>query len=140
MPTHTVTRYFGDGIGLNNTSQHHTAFDIHVSNNDTTVTLFASIDRKIATYRDAEKYRDYLTISKNIEDIIGTIIGKMVTLYGYTDLNLDSLDGCIRNNQFVQQVDIISKHLYSGTLGGTHLHFEIQYYRPIDVGNEDYYG
>ena len=33
-----------------------------------------------------------------------------------------------------------AKHLYSGTRGGPHLHFEIRYYRSEDTGNETFYG
>ncbi len=36
--------------------------------------------------------------------------------------------------------DLISKHLYEGTRGGPHLHFEIRYYRPTDNGTEEFYG
>lgn len=64
----------------------------------------------------------------------------MVTLYAHIDLDLDSADNLILDGQFVNKGDIISKHLYSGTLGGPHLHFEIRYYRPTDIGDEEYYG
>lgn len=75
-----------------------------------------------------------------MEDSIGNILGKMVTIYGHIDLNLDSLDNRLLNGQFVSQGDTVSKHLYSGTVGGPHLHFEIRYYRPGDTGDEKFYG
>ncbi len=140
IPTYTIPRGFGDGLGPKGTSQHHNAFDMHVGNNNSNVILFASIDGIVNTYRDAPKYRDYLTITKNVEDGLGNTIGKIVVLYGHIDLNLDSLDNRNLNGQFINQGDTISKHLYSGTLGGAHLHFEIRYYRPTDIGTENYYG
>ena len=140
MATYTVTRGFGDELGSTGTAQHHNAYDMHIGNNETDVVMFASIDGYVTTYQDAPKYRDYLTISKNIEDSVGNIIGKMVVLYGHIDLNLDELDGRLLDGQTVNKGDTISKHLYSETLGGAHLHFEIRYYRPSDIGSEDYYG
>jgi len=139
-PQYNIHRGFGDGIGLNGTSQHHPAIDLHIENGATNVLMYAAYDGIIKTYRDAPKYRDYLSLTKNIEDSIGNIIGKMVTLYAHIDLNLDSLDNILLNGQAVSQGDIISRHLYSGTLGGPHIHFEIRYYRTNDVGYEVFYG
>ena len=102
--------------------------------------MYASFSGDITTYRDAPKYRDYLSITKDIEDSLGNILGKMVAIYAHIDLNLDSLDSILLNGQAVNQGDIVSKHLYSGTLGGPHLHFEIRYYLPTDVGDEEFYG
>jgi len=137
---YSVHRGFGDEISQNNyVVQHHAAIDMYINNGEET-TMFAAIDGSVITYKDAPKYRDYLTITKNIEDSVGNIIGKIVVLYGHIDLNLDELDGRYLNGQSVNKGDTISKHLYSETVGGPHLHFEIRYYRPTDVGNEDYYG
>ncbi len=139
IPTYTVPRGFGDGLGPLGTSQHHNAFDMHVGDNDSNVVMYASIEGIVSTYRDAPKYRDYITITNNVEDSLGNIIGKIVVLYGHVDLNLDSLDNRTLNGQFINKGDTISKHLYSGTLGGAHLHFEIRYLRPTDNGAENYY-
>lgn len=137
--TYTNARGFGDGIGLNNASQHHNALDMHVGNNDSNVVLFASIEGTVSTYRNASKYRDYLTITNNVKDSLGGIIGKIVVLYGHIDLNLDSTDNRLLNGQNINKGDTVSKHLYSGTLGGAHLHFEIRYYRTSDNGIDDFY-
>ncbi|MFT5725407.1 MAG: hypothetical protein ACI9JN_002532 [Bacteroidia bacterium] len=136
---YTTARGFGDGIGLNNTSQHHNAFDMHIGNNDRRVVMLASIEGTVSTYNNAPKYRDYLTITNNVEDSIGNIIGKIVVLYGHIDLELDSLDNRLLNGQHINKGDTISNNLYSGTAGGAHLHFEIRYYRTTDNGEEDFY-
>jgi len=52
---------------------------------------------------------------------------------------LDAADDLFVDGQYVKQGDLVSKHLYSGTRGGPHLHFEIRYYRPGDEGNEEFY-
>ncbi len=140
MPSYSINRGFGDGIGPGGTAQHHPAIDLHIENGDTNVVMYAAYDGYIHTVRDAAKYRDYLSITKDIKDSLDNTIGKIVTIYGHIDLNLDSLDNRLLNGQFVNQGDIVSRHLYSGTLGGPHLHFEIRYYRPSNVGNEEYYG
>ena len=139
-PIYSMHRGFGDGIGLNGTSQHHPAIDLHIENGATNVFMYAAYDGIINTYRDAPKYRDYLSLTKNIEDSVGNIIGKMVTIYAHIDLNLDSLDNLLLNGQTINKGDIVSKHLYSGTLGGPHIHFEIRYYRINDIGDEEFYG
>jgi len=137
--TYSLARGFGDGIGFNNTSQHHNAFDMHIGNNDSNVVMLASIDGIITTYRNAPKYRDYLTITNNVKDSLGVIIGEIVVLYGHIDLNLDSLDNRLLNGLNINKGDTVSKHLYSGTAGGAHLHFEIRYYRVSDNGIDDFY-
>lgn len=65
---------------------------------------------------------------------------KLVTPYAYIDLDLDEADGLILNGVTVHAGDLISQHLYAGTVGGPHLHFEIRYYRPADIGDEEFYG
>ncbi|MCK5839748.1 MAG: hypothetical protein KAG99_07860, partial [Bacteroidales bacterium] len=124
IPQYTVPTYreFGAGIGLGGTSQHHPAIDLHIGNSDTNVNMYAAYDGYVTTYRDAPKYRHYLSIISNIEDSIGNVIGKMVTLYAHIDLDLDSADNIILDGQFVNQGEIVSKHLYAGTMGGPHLH------------------
>jgi murein DD-endopeptidase MepM/ murein hydrolase activator NlpD len=140
IPTITITRNFGTVIGQGPNTEYHNARDMKVGNTDTTVVMFASIDGIVHTYRDALKYRDYATVTKNIEDSIGNILGKIVVLYGHLDIHLDSLDNRNLNGQSINRGDTISKHLYSGTAGGAHLHFEIRYYQNSDVGTETYYG
>ncbi len=140
IPSYSIKRGFGDEIGpAGNTAQHHPAIDLHIKNGEAEI-MYASFSGKIKTYRNAPKYRDYLSITKNIEDSIGNILGKMVFIYAHIDLNLDSLDSILLNGQFVNQGDVISKHLYSGTRGGPHLHFEIRFYLPKDNGDEEFYG
>jgi murein DD-endopeptidase MepM/ murein hydrolase activator NlpD len=131
---------FGAGKGPTGTSQHHAAIDLHVENNDTKVTMYAAHDGLVAIYRDAPKYRHYLSITKNVEDNAGNIIGKIVTLYAHIDLDLDSAANILLDGKYVNQGNIVSEHLYSGTVGGPHLHFEIRYYRTGDIGEEEFYG
>ena len=90
--------------------------------------------------RDADKYRHYLAITKTVEDDSHQAIGKIVTIYGHIDLDLDEGGGLTMNGQTVARGDLVSRHLYSGTVGGPHLHFEIRYYRAGEVGTEGYYG
>ena len=131
---------FGAGKGPTGTAQHHAALDFHVGHNETNVTMYAAHDGYVAVYRDAPKYRNYLSITKNIADSTGAVIGKMVTLYAHIDLDLDAADNILLDGHYVKQGAIVSTHLYSGTMGGPHLHFEIRYYRPADVGDEELYG
>lgn len=131
---------FGAVKGNPPDQQHHPAIDMHVGSNETNVELFATYDGYVQTYKDAQMYRDYLSITKNIEDEFGNVLGKMVTIYGHLDLGLDEADGIFLNGQTVNQGDLISTHLYLETVGGPHLHFEIRYYRTYDVGDEYFYG
>lgn len=131
---------FGAGKGPGDTAEYHPAIDLHVGNNETNVTMYAAHDGLVAVYKDAQMYRHYLSITRDIEDDSGNILGKMVTLYAHIDLDLDSADNIILDGQYINQGDIVSKHLYSGTVGGPHLHFEIRYYRPGDMGTETFYG
>ena len=70
----------------------------------------------------------------------GTLLGRLVTLYGHIDLDLDEADGLSLDQKQIRKGDLVSRHLYSGTRGGPHLHFEIRYYRPGDAGDETFYG
>ncbi|VGO22885.1 M23 family metallopeptidase [Pontiella sulfatireligans] len=130
---------FGAGKGPTRTEQHHPAVDLHVGGRETAVELFAAHDGIISTVRDAPKYRHYIAITKPVTDKNGKILGKMVTLYGHVDLDLDEAGGLHMDGKQVKAGDLISKHLYSGTRGGPHLHFEIRYYRPSDSGTEEFY-
>ncbi len=139
MPSFTVPS-IGEFGALKGASQHHEAVDLHIENNETEVILYASHDGIVRTVKDAEKYRHYLSITKEIQDSSNQIVGKLVTLYGHIDLDLDEAKFSSLDGQFVSVGDTVSKHLYSGTVGGPHLHFEIRYYRPSDDGNEEFYG
>ena len=140
LPLYEITRNFGDGIGgPTGTSQHHPAIDMHIENNETAVTLLAAHDGYVRTYVDAPKYRHYLSITKEVLDASASVIGKIVTLYGHIDLDLDSTAGLVMGGQYVERGDTVSMNLYSETVGGPHLHFEIRLYRPGDVGDELFY-
>jgi len=135
-----VVGVFGAQKGPDGAAQHHAAVDLHVQNRATAVNVYAAHDGVVATFRDADKYRQYVSISKNILDRSGAVLGKLVTLYAHIDLDLDEADGLILNGATVLAGDLISQHLYAGTVGGPHLHFEIRYYRPTDIGREEFYG
>ncbi len=130
---------FGAGKGPTGTQQHHAASDFHVGNNETKVTLYADYDGYVHTYRDSPKYRHYLTITKDITDDDGISLGKLVTIYAHIDLDLDEAASLSMDGQSVNKGDIVSENLYSGTVGGPHLHFEIRFYRPTEEGTEIYY-
>lgn len=138
-PTYIINRSFGDGIGPGGTGSHHPAFDYYVSSS-TQVNMYAAHDGIVTISRDVARYRHYLSITTDINDSLNNTIGKMVTFYAHIDLDLDSIDNLNLNGQFVNKGDLVSKHLYSGTMGGPHLHFEIRYYRNTDSGIEGFYG
>jgi murein DD-endopeptidase MepM/ murein hydrolase activator NlpD len=131
---------FGAGKGPGGTSQHHPAVDLHVGDRETYVHLYAAHGGRITAVRDAPKYRHYLAVSKEVVDGNGQLLGKLVTLYAHIDLDLDEADALVMDGQEVSPGDLISTHLYAGTVGGPHLHFEIRYYRPGDAGDETFYG
>ena len=120
--------------------QHHAAVDLHVEHGETDVALYAPYDGYVTTVRDAPKYRHYISITKNVEDDHGQVVGRLVTLYGHVDLDLDEADSLFMDGQSVGSGDLVSNHLFAGTVGGPHLHFEIRYYRPDYLGNETFYG
>ena len=131
---------FGAGKGPDRNQQHHPAIDFKVENNATKVSVFAAHDGIVHLHRDAPKYRQAISITIDITDESGKKLGKMVSIYGHVDLDLDSVQNLVTDGQFVKRGDLISKNLWSGTRGGPHLHFEIRYYRPGDLGTEDFYG
>jgi murein DD-endopeptidase MepM/ murein hydrolase activator NlpD len=135
--SYTTKRKFGDGVGMGGTSQYHPAIDLHPANAATD--MYAAHDGIVTTYRDKPKYRDYLTITKEIKDLENNPIGKLVTIYAHIDLDLDEGQSVQLNGLHVNKGDIVSKNLYSGTLGGPHLHFEIRFYRISEIGDEDFY-
>lgn len=136
----TTSGIFGSGKGLTNTEEYHPAVDLHVLNNQTNVSLYAAYDGYVTTYRDAQKYRQYLSISSDVLSDNQEVIGKLVTIYAHIDLDLDEQDGILLNGCYVKKGDKVSQHLYSETVGGPHLHFEIRFYRAEDLGNESFYG
>jgi murein DD-endopeptidase MepM/ murein hydrolase activator NlpD len=138
VPSFTAPAWgaFGAGKGPTRTEQHHPATDLKMDD----VALYAAHDGVVATVRDAPKYRNYISITQIIKDAKGKELGKLVTLYGHVDLDLDEADGLSMNGKRVKAGDLISKNLWSGTRGGPHLHFEIRYYRPSDNGTEEFYG
>ncbi|MDF7822964.1 M23 family metallopeptidase [Pontiellaceae bacterium B12227] len=141
MPDYRIPRWgaFGAGKGPTRTEQHHPAEDLHIGQRETAVELYAAHDGIISTVRDAPKYRHYISITKIITDPDGRELGKLVTLYGHVDLDLDEAAGLNLNGKTVKAGELISKHLYGQTRGGPHLHFEIRYYRPTDRGTEEFY-
>ena len=131
---------FGAGKGPGKTQQHHPAIDFKVGVNETKVPIYASHDGVIEVFRDAPKYRHYISISKQVKNDSGNILGKMVTIYGHVDLDLDSAQQLLHTGKIIRKGELISQNLYSKTVGGPHLHFEIRYYRKTDSGREEFYG
>lgn len=131
---------FGAGKGPTRTEQHHPAIDFKVGRNETNVAVFASHDGFVNVYRDAPKYRHYISVTCDVKDEKDDLLGKMVSIYGHVDLDLDSAQSILPNGKFVKRGELISQNLYSGTRGGPHLHFEIRYYRKTDKGTEEFYG
>lgn len=131
---------FGAGKGPTGTSQHHPAVDMHVANKATKVTLYAAHDGLVATYKNADKYRHYVSITREIKDAGGKAVGKLVTLYAHVDLDLDEAAALSLNGKKISSGEVVSRNLYAGTVGGAHLHFEVRYYRPADAGTESFYG
>ncbi len=121
-------------------SSYHPAVDLHVGNGETNVNLYAAHDGVVSVYRDADKYRHYLSITKDINDADGNVLGKLSTLYAHIDLDLDEAGGLFMDGQTVAKGDLVSRNLWSGTVGGPHLHFEIRYYRAGEIGKEEFYG
>ena len=138
IASYSTNREFGDGIGLDGTSQHHPAIDLHLVNN-LNLELYAAHDGIAHTFRDSPKYRHYLTITKDIKDSENITIGKLVSIYAHIDLDLDENESIQLDDLQVSKGDLVSKNLYNNTMGGPHLHFEIRYYRSNELGNEEFY-
>lgn len=126
---------FGAGKGPRRDSQHHPATDLKMDS----VAIYAAHDGVVSTVRDSPKYRQYISITQTITGKDGKCLGKLVTLYGHVDLDLDEAGGLHLNGKTVKAGTLISRNLWSGTKGGPHLHFEIRYYRPGDEGTEEFY-
>lgn len=138
ISSYSVHRDFGDGIGMGGTSQHHPAIDLYSAEN-TDVSIYATHNGLVKTYRDSPKYRHYLTITKDVKDSENIVIGKLVSLYAHLDLDLDESESIDLNGMMVNKGDLVSKHLYSGTVGGAHLHLEIVYFRNYEPEEEEFY-
>lgn len=132
--------YFGAPKGPAQDVQHHPAVDLYLPDRQTEAGLYAAYDGVVHTYRDVKKYRHVLTLTRDVFDGQGSLVGKLVTLYAHIDLDLDEAGGIRMDGQIVQKGDLISENLYAGTVGGPHLHLEIRYYRPGDLGTETFYG
>ncbi len=130
---------FEAGRGPGGTAEYHGAVDLHVGNQATAVDLFAAHDGVVSTFRDAPRYRHYVAITKTVENC-GQMVGKLVTIYAHIDLDLDEADTLFLDGQYVSKGDLVSRNLYANTVGGPHVHFEVRYYRPGDVGDERFYG
>jgi murein DD-endopeptidase MepM/ murein hydrolase activator NlpD len=119
---------------------YHPAVDLRVGNKETAVTLFAAHDGVVSTVRNADKYRQYVAITRTVVDSGGKALGKQVTLYAHVDLDKDEAAGLKMNGKQVNAGDAVSQNLYAGTVGGPHLHLELRFYRPADAGTETFYG
>ena len=104
MPDYEVHRKFGDGLGPGGTAQYHPAADLHVGNRDTDVNLYAAHDGYVTSFKDAEKYRHYVAITKDIVDNNEQLIGKLVTLYAHVDLDLDEEESLVMDGKRVSSV------------------------------------
>lgn len=73
--------------------------------------------------RDAPKYREYVAVSTDVFDEQNQLIGKLVTIYAHVDLDLDldEANSLFVDGISVQAGELISAHLYSGTVGGGHI-------------------
>ena len=131
---------FGAPKGPRQDAQHHPAIDLYLLGRGTVVDLYAAHSGTVTTARDVDKYRHVLAITQEVIDDKGKLLGRVVTLYGHIDLDLDEADGLFMDGQTVEAGDRVSGHLYAETVGGPHLHLEIRYYRPDDRGTETFYG
>lgn len=139
LAAYTIKRGFGAGIGSGGTGSHHPAIDYYL-NDDDSVSLYAACDGYVSIDKTVSRYRHFLSISSDVKDSTEVVIGKMLVIYAHIELDLDAADSLNLEGKYVKKGDLISKHLYSGTVGGPHLHFEIRYYRASDAGDEDFYG
>jgi len=142
FPDYIMPSDGGYGIGKGGwggTAEHHPGFDLHVGKDESEVCVHAAHDGMVTAVKDGPKDLQFITVTKDITTKEGELLGKLVTLYGHVDMYRDEADSLFIDGQHVSAGDIISRYLYSATLGGPHLHFEIRYYRPGDTGNETFY-
>jgi hypothetical protein len=142
MPPFKVHNWgtFGAGKPPGRNMQHHPAADFKIDGGETKVSLYACYDGLVTTFKDVPKYRHYLAITKDVFAEDGKVLGKLVTIYGHIDLDLNEADGLSLEGKRVKKGDLVSRHLYSGTMGGPHLHFEVRYYKVGEQGDEEFYG
>ena len=120
--------------------QYHPAIDLYPPDGAEGTSVFAAHGGEVTTYRDAAKYRHYISVTQDVRDPDGVFLGRMVTIYAHVDLDRDEDAGLFMDGKLVEQGDQISQHLLADTVGGPHLHFETRYYRPEDSGTESFYG
>jgi hypothetical protein len=89
IPVYTTFRGFGDGIGPGGNDSHHPAIDYYIENRATLVNLYAAHNGYVNVSKDVSRYRHYLSITSDITDSLGVILGKMLSLYAHVDLDLD---------------------------------------------------
>ncbi len=135
-----VNGTFEVGKGPGKTGEHHKAVDMHLGSGGVDMEIYASHSGNVTAFYNAKKYANHLKVTKDIKDSSGNVLGKLVTLYGSLDLDLDEESGLSPSGQFVEKGELISKHLHPETVGGPHLHYEVRYYRNADVGDEEFYG
>ena len=119
----------------NKGNQYHHSIDLHPSNGSTNIDILAAHDGVITRCQTqglpgGTIYRHFISISSDVKNGSGTVVGKLVTIYGHLALDLDT--GMPASGATVTKGQTISQNLYSGTVGGPHLHFEVRYYRPGD--------
>ncbi len=138
LPNYSIFRDFGDLVGRNNNYQYHPARDFYVENKATLVNIYAAHDGLIDTCTNITKYRHHISITCPILSKEGEEIAKLTTIYAHVDLDSNML--ALQDGDFVKKGDLICTHLYSGTMGGPHLHFEIRFYDKNAEGTEEFYG
>ncbi len=129
-----VGRQFTDEMP--NGSQNHPATDMHPSNGDATISVYAAHAGRATLIMGAPKYRDYIAVSTDVTDGDGNVIGQIVTIHAHLELT----QPYIADGTAVAKGELIQEVLYEETRGGPHLHFEIRYYRAGDDGTEEFYG
>ena len=139
-PDYSIGRSFGEGIGPGGTGSHHPAIDYYMNSTGNKVNLYAPCDGYVEIDGSVDRYRHFVSITHEIYDSSSHFLGKMKVILAHIDLDLDAADGILPNGTYVKKGALISGNLYSGTMGGPHLHLEIRYYRPTDLGDEDFYG
>lgn len=137
LPNYTIFRDFCDVVGRNPNYQYHPARDFYVENKATEVGIYASHDGIVDTCTSIARYRHNISITKTIFNDKGIELAKLTTVYAHVDLDLNTIK--LTAGDSVKRGDIICSHLYSGTMGGPHLHFEIRFYDKTAKGLEDFY-
>lgn len=138
LPSYTIKRDFGDIVGQGAASQHHPASDMYVGNRVSEVNIYASHDGIFTSGTESPKYRHFIRISSPMHDQNNTEIATLTSIYAHVDLDLNTAG--IQDGDTVKAGDLICSHLYSGTKGGPHLHYEIRFLDKEATGTEEFYG